>query len=130
VPWDKTPFVPRPSLIADPITAFGKPKPKNQQQERSSILDRINREAIKPDQRILNRPIDPYISTRDRTRERVLGQVRRQEQARSGEGGNPLITSKDSMDVVLHRLHHTTPAKYTHRHVIFSEPTLYKRYEY
>jgi hypothetical protein len=130
VPWDKTPFVPRPSLIADPITAFGKKKPKDQPKKRSSILDKINREAIKPDQKILNSPIEPYISTRDRTRERVLGEVRRQEQSRSGYGGNPLMTSKDSMDVVLHRLHKTSPAQYTHRHVIFSEPTIYKRYDY
>lgn len=123
VDWEKTPFVPRPSLIADPVTAFGKSKPRKQEQV--SILDRINREGIKPNQEILDRPIHPYISARDETRNRVLSEVRRNADIREGGGSAALITDKYSMDKVLPRLHNTAPIKTSHRQVFFVEPSKY-----
>lgn len=93
--------MPRPSLIADPITAFGKRKPRNEEQK--SILERINREGIRPNQEVLNRPIQPYISARDETRNRVLSEVRRSADIRAGGGSAALITDKFSMDNVLPR---------------------------
>lgn len=119
VDWEKVPFVPRPSLIADPFTAFGKRKPRNEQQK--SILDRINREGIKPNQDILNSPIQPYISARDETRNRVLGEMRRTMQSRDK------LTDKFSMDNILPRLHNTAPVKTAHRQVFFSEPSKYRK---
>ncbi|XP_031620976.1 uncharacterized protein CG45078-like isoform X4 [Contarinia nasturtii] len=123
VDWEKVPFVPRPSLIADPITAFGKRKPRCE--EKVSILDRINREGIKPNQEILDRPIHPYISARDATRNRVLGEVRRNADIREGGGSAALITDKFSMDKVLPRLHNTAAVKDPHRQVFFYEPSKY-----
>ncbi|XP_055324085.1 uncharacterized protein CG45078-like isoform X4 [Sitodiplosis mosellana] len=125
VDWEKTPFVPRPSLIADPITAFGKRKPRNE--EKVSILERINREGIKPNQEILDRPIHPYISARDATRNRVLSEVRRSADIREGGGSAALITDKFSMDKVLPRLHNKSQnaTKDPHRQVFFYEPSKY-----
>lgn len=123
VDWEKVPFVPRPSLIADPITAFGKRKPRNE--EKVSILDRINREGIKPNQEILERPIHPYISARDSTRNRVLSEVRRNADIRDGGGSAALITDKFSMDKILPRVHNTAAVKTPHRQVFFSEPSKY-----
>lgn len=121
--WEKVPFVPRPSLIADPITAFGKRKPRNE--VRQSILDRINREGIKPSQEVLNRPIQPYISARDSTRNRVYSEVRRNAGIREGGGSAALVTDKFNMDNVLPRLHNTAAVKLPHRHLFFVEPSKY-----
>lgn len=123
VNWEKVPFVPRPSLIADPITAFGKRKPRNE--EKISILQRINREGIKPSQEVLNRPIQPYISARDATRNRVLSEVRRNADVRDGGGSAAAITDKFSMDNVLPRLHNTAAVKSPHRRIFFVEPSKY-----
>lgn len=124
VDWEKVPFVPRPSLIADPITAFGKSKPRNEVKQ--SILQRINREGIKPSQEVLNRPIQPYISARDATRSRVLGEVRRNANIREGGGSAALVTDKFSMDNILPRLHNTAAVKAPHRHIFFVEPSKYQ----
>lgn len=123
VDWEKVPFVPRPSLIADPITAFGKRKPRSE--EKVSILDRINREGIKPNREILESPIHPYISARDSTRNRVLSEVRRNAEIREGGGSAALVTDKFSMDKILPRVHNTAAVKSTHRQVFFSEPSKY-----
>lgn len=88
-------------------------------------MDKINREGIKPNQEILNRPIHPYISARDETRSRVLGEVRRNADIRDGGGSAALITDKFSMDNILPRLHNTAAAKSPHRHVFFYEPSKY-----
>lgn len=114
------PFVPRPSLIADPITAFGKSKPRSE--EKRSILERINREAIKPSQAVLDSPIQPYISARDATRNRVLSEVRRTADVRDAGGSAALITDRFSMDNILPRLHNTSAVKAPHRQVFFVEP--------
>lgn len=121
VNWEKVPFVPRPSLIADPITAFGKRKPRSEEQ--ISILTKINREGIKPKAEILERPIHPYISARDSTRNRVLTEVRRNADIRDGGGSAALVTDKFSMDKILPRVHNTAAVKDPQRHVFFYEPS-------
>lgn len=122
VDWEKVPFVPRPSLIPDPVTAFGKRQPRKQ--ERVSILEAINREGIEPDPRILARPIDEYLSPRDRNRTRILNESVRKEHVRAtGQGPD-----RDNMDTVLRRLHGEAPVKPTRRHVIFFEPGYARSY--
>lgn len=122
--WEKVPFVPRPSLIADPITAFGKRK-SSKGAAKPSILDPINRARIRPSQEVLNRPIQPYISARDETRNRVLSEVRRFSETRNGGGSLAACTDKGSLDIVLPRLHNTTVVKTPHRQVFFVEPSKY-----
>lgn len=114
------PFVPRPSLIADPITAFGKSKPRDE--VRRSILEQINREAIRPNEAILNAPIQPYISARDSTRNRVMNEVRRAADIRDSGGCRPLITDKYSMDNLLPRVHNTASVRAPHRQIFYVEP--------
>lgn len=128
--WEKVPFVPRPSLIADPITAFGKRKPTNYEQpkKKPSILEIINREGIKPDPNVLNRPIAPYVSSREVTRNKVLEQVRKNAEKREQGGSAAIATDSHSMDLVLVRAHkassHTTPIKENHKRIFFvSDPT-------
>lgn len=122
VPWEKVPFVPRPSLIADPITAFGKRAPK--QEERRSILERINRDTIRPLPESKLRPLEPYVSTRDKNRERILQEVARQERVREAGGTHAITTQSSDMDLLLPRLHGTAaqPTKSPHRFVFFKEP--------
>lgn len=113
----------RPSLVADPITAFGKRQPKSQ--ERVSILSPINRAAIRPNPESSLRPIQPYISARDSTRNKVLGEVRRCSDLRSAGGSMSASTDRFSMDMVLPRLHQTAPVKEGHRRIFFVEPSKY-----
>ncbi|CAH0550496.1 unnamed protein product [Brassicogethes aeneus] len=93
IPWEKVPFVPRPSLVPDPITAFGKRKPDRPEPKRS-ILHPAEREKILPQAGILLEPPKPYVSARDQTREKVFESIRRQESHR-----------EESMDTLLPRLH-------------------------
>ncbi|RZC10189.1 hypothetical protein BDFB_012121 [Asbolus verrucosus] len=95
IPWEKVPFVPRPSLVPDPITAFGKKK-SNQDvvgTERKSILSPDEKAKIKP--KILMEPPKPYLSARDINREKILMSIQRQEST----------NKSNSMDVILPRLH-------------------------
>lgn len=117
--------MPRPSLIADPITAFGKRMPRGD--EKRSILEQINRAAIKPKQEILDAPIQPYISARDATRNRVLSEVRRAVNIRDAGGCTPLVTDKFSMDNVLPRVHNTAAVKAPHRQIFFVEPAKFSK---
>lgn len=90
------PFVPRPSLVPDPVTAFGKRRPQEEQQqrpERKSILSAEERAKIKP--KAYLEPIKPYVSAREATRERVLTGILRTHTQPNAE----------SMDYVLPRLH-------------------------
>lgn len=121
--WEKVPFVPRPSLVADPITAFGKRNPNGKGTTKTSILDPINRARIKPSQEVLNRPIQPYISARDATRNKVLGEVRRFSEIRNAGGSMAACTDRASMDILLPRLHNTSVVKTSHRQVFFTEPS-------
>lgn len=122
VDWEKVPTVPRPSLIADPITAFGKPRAKP---KHTSILDPINRANIKPDQRVLNAPLKPYISARDETRQRVFDEVRRNETVRSAGGSMAATTDKDSMDILLKRLHRAVPVQTSNHQYIMGSASRY-----
>lgn len=119
VDWEKVPFVPRPSLIAEPITAFGKKRPRHQ--DRPNILDPIQRANIKPSAEVLARPIEPYVSARDVTRNRVAQELRRNIELRQAGGCAAITTDARSMDVVLPRLHHTAAVKPVHRHICWVE---------
>uniref|UniRef100_U5ECR8 Uncharacterized protein n=1 Tax=Corethrella appendiculata TaxID=1370023 RepID=U5ECR8_9DIPT len=121
VDWDKVPFVPRPSLIPDPITAYGRKKPKRD--EYVSILKTINREAIQPDPEMLNCfTIYPYISARDQTREKVFSEMRRIQEIRDhGKSDNADI------NIILPRLHGTSNVQLPRRHLYFMEPTAHAR---
>lgn len=109
--------------MADPITAFGKRKPISQ--ERQSILTPINRAAIRPKPEGTLRPIQPYISARDMTRNKVLSEIRRCSDLRSAGGSMSASTDRQSMDVILPRLHQTAPVKEAHRRIFFVEPSKY-----
>lgn len=98
------------------MTAYGKVQPRKQQYV--SILEAINREGIEPDPRILARPIDDYLSPRDRNRERILNESARREYSRATGHSSEL----DNMDTVLRRLHCEAPVRQQRRHVIFFEP--------
>lgn len=113
----------RPSLVADPITAFGKRKPMTQ--ERESILTPINRAAIRPKPEATLRPIQPYISARDATRNKVLSELRRCSELRGAGGSVSASTDRQSMDILLPRLHQTAPMKDAHRRIFFVEPSKY-----
>jgi hypothetical protein len=102
------PFVARPSLIADPITAFGKRKPLNNQapsaRHEVSIVRRLKAEIV-PKAESQLRPLQPYKSPRDITREKVLNEIRHHQNIRESGGIQPYLTDKTSLDVVLPRLH-------------------------
>lgn len=111
MPWEKVPFVPRPSLIADPITAFGKKKslfPEDEHKRRASsgpsIVQRIKAE-VKPKPLSQLRPLDEYKSPRDQTRDRVRNEIHRQQKIRESGGLTPYFTDNQSMDMVLPRVH-------------------------
>ncbi|XP_073812504.1 uncharacterized protein CG45078-like isoform X4 [Musca autumnalis] len=104
IDWEKCPFVPRPSLISDPITAFGRREPEHLKQ-RNSILDPINKAAIKPNYRVLSEPIQPYVPARDKNRDRILNMVRRHIDTVEAGGNTAARTSNDSLDTVLPRVH-------------------------
>lgn len=112
--------MPRPSLIADPVTAFGKKKPRDE--ARKSVLERINREKIAPLPESKLRPLQPYVSTRDLNRERILAEVARQGRKREAGGSGAIVTANDDMDLLLPRLHGTSTVKNQKRHVYFAEP--------
>lgn len=97
--------MPRPSLIADPVTAFGSKRSIEREQRKKSILDPINRASIKPSYRVLNEPIRPYVSARDQNRERILGMVRNHIDTVEAGGNISAGTARDSLDAVLPRMH-------------------------
>lgn len=98
IPWDKVPFVPRPSLVPDPVTAFGKRKPDRK-------VDAVGKLVLTPGERakirpkVLLEPVRPYVSARDSTREKVFDVLRRRDLVPKE------LPSSDAMDVVLPRLH-------------------------
>ncbi|XP_020814629.1 uncharacterized protein CG45078 isoform X3 [Drosophila serrata] len=104
IDWEKVPFVPRPSLISDPVTAFGVRRPDHERRKHS-ILDPINRAAIKPNYRLAYEPIEPYVSTRDKNRTRILGMVRQHIDTVEAGGNTAARTFRDSLDSQLPRLH-------------------------
>ncbi|SPP83221.1 Hypothetical predicted protein, partial [Drosophila guanche] len=104
IDWEKVPFVPRPSLISDPVTAFGVRRAEHEQRKRF-ILDPINKAAIKPNYKIAYEPIEPYVSTRDKNRTRILSLVRQHIDTVEAGGNTAARTSRDSLDSQLPRLH-------------------------
>nr|CAH7724286.1 unnamed protein product [Callosobruchus chinensis] len=97
IPWEKVPFVPRPSLVADPVTAFGKKKqeenPYEARGKSRSILHPEERAKIKP--KAYLEPIKPYVSAREATKEKVFSGILR----------NQMAPNSDAMDHVLPRVH-------------------------
>lgn len=105
IPWDKVPFVPRPSLVPDPVTAYGKRKTttiindNNNNNNNSLLIDKkwydkpkitspSERAKIKP--KLLLNELAPYKSARDLTREKVF---------------NAILKEQETMDNVLPKLH-------------------------
>ncbi|GJQ66461.1 hypothetical protein Trydic_g4461 [Trypoxylus dichotomus] len=110
IPWEKVPFVPRPSLVPDPITAHGKRKvEKKETVVERIVLSPLEKEKIRP--KTLIQPLKPYVSARDQTREKVFSLIRR-DNAKPGS-----LPSNDAMDVVLPKLHRLaeSPRYYTVR---------------
>ncbi|XP_055377953.1 uncharacterized protein CG45078-like isoform X6 [Condylostylus longicornis] len=110
IPWDKVPFVPRPALVADPITAFGrrdnsKYSDRYSRANNNSILDPANRALIKPSAKVLAQPIKPYVSAREKTRERVFKLVDEHTKQIEAGGNTAASAFRDSIDFVLPRLH-------------------------
>ncbi|CAH4031459.1 unnamed protein product [Pieris brassicae] len=108
--WEKVPFVPRPSLVPDPVTAFGR---KARPGARVSVLDPTVRQNILPKPESKLAPLAPYVSPRDQTRARVLAAVGQRERAYEAD---PLGTPRDHMDVLLAQAH-GRPQHTPHRHV-------------
>ena len=106
IPWEKVPFVPRPSLIADPITAFGRRKPKQEdlQRREGSIVSRLNRE-IKAKPEMYLRPLEDIRSPREQTRDKVYNEIRHHQRIRESGGLTTYFTDNQSLDVILPRLH-------------------------
>lgn len=97
-------------MIADPITAFGKRKPLFQDQgsrREGSIVQRLKAE-IKPKPESHLRPLEPYKTPRDLTREKVSNEIRYHQRVRESGGISSYLTDKQSLDVVLPRLHGST----------------------
>nr|XP_022913084.1 uncharacterized protein CG45078-like isoform X12 [Onthophagus taurus] len=98
IPWEKVPFVPRPSLVPDPVTAFGRRKPEEQQQVvRKIILSPLEKARIRPKTNLSE--LKPYVSAREQTKQRVLSMINKKESV-PGE-----LPGSDAMDVVLPKIH-------------------------
>lgn len=118
IPWEKVPFVPRPSLVPDPVTAFGKRATQREQPKAEKlVITPLNKASIRP--KILILPPKPYQSPRDATRERVFDIIRKQDLIPKE------LPSTDAMDVVLPKVHKSRPAAPYHRRIIYSAPELY-----
>lgn len=133
IPWEKVPFVPRPALIADPVTAFGKKANKYdvaaaaaiRRSAPPSILDPRMKAAIKPDRKVLESPIKPYVSAREKNRERILNMVDRYFTTVETGGAISSGTSNNSIDVILPQRHRSIVEHTYHRRPFFYEPTKY-----
>lgn len=110
--------MPRPSLVPDPVTAFGRrAKPGT----RSSVLEPVASQNIAPMAEAKLAPLAAYVSPRDRTRSRVLAAVGQRERAFEAA---PLGTPRDHMDVLLAQAH-GRPQQAPHRHVFYSNYATY-----
>lgn len=112
------PFVPRPSLVPDPVTAFGR---RARPGARPSVLDPVVQQNIAPKPEAKLAPLAPYVSPREQTRTRVLAAVGQRERAFEAA---PLGTPRDHMDVVLAAAH-GRPQRAPHRHVFYSNYASY-----
>lgn len=116
--WEKVPFVPRPSLVPDPVTAFGR---RTKPGTRASVLDPVTKQNIPPKPESKLAPLAPYVSPREQTRARVLSTVGQRERAFEAD---PLGTPRDHMDVLLAQAH-GRPLHAAHRHVYYSNYATY-----
>lgn len=116
--WEKVPFVPRPSLVPDPVTAFGR---RARPGTRASVLEPVTSQNIAPMAEAKLAPLAPYVSPRDRTRSRVLAAVGQRERAFEAA---PLGTPRDHMDLLLAQAH-GRPQHSPHRHVFYSNYASY-----
>lgn len=116
--WEKVPFVPRPSLVPDPVTAFGR---RTRPGARASVLDPVIKQNIAPKPESKLAPLAPYVSPREQTRARVLAAVGQRERAFEAD---PLGTPRDHMDVLLAQAH-GRPLHAAHRHVYYSNYASY-----
>lgn len=125
IPWEKVPFVPRPSLVPDPVTAFSKRPsaastvPNRAEKLVITPLTPLRRAAIRP-QAVLppELPPRPYVSPRDATRERVMDVMRKKDLVPKE------LPASDAMDVVLPKLYKTiqkTPPPTYKRRIIYSK---------
>lgn len=110
------PFVARPSLVPDPVTAFGK-----RAHTRPSILEPVVRQNIAPSGEYKLAPLAPYVSPREQTRARVLAAVGQRERAFEAD---PLGTPRDHMDLLLAHSH-GRPTRSPHRQVFYSNYASY-----
>lgn len=94
-------------MIADPITAFGKRKPLTQDhvtRREGSIVQRLKAE-IKPKPQSHLPPLEAYKTPRDLTRDKVANEIRYHQRVRESGGITPYLTDKQSLDVILPRIH-------------------------
>lgn len=110
--------MPRPSLVPDPVTAFGR---RTRPGARASVLEPVTKQNIAPMAESKLRPLAPYVSPRERTRERVLASIGQRERAYEAD---PLGTPRDHMDVVLAAAH-GLPQHAARRHVFYSNYASY-----
>ncbi|XP_030380848.1 uncharacterized protein CG45078 isoform X1 [Scaptodrosophila lebanonensis] len=97
IDWEKVPFVPRASLVPNPVTAFGIQR-RDQDQRKPSILIPANQAAIRPNNKILHQPIDPYVSTRDKNRSRIRGLIREHIDTQEMDANRAARTSRVNID--------------------------------
>lgn len=96
----------RPSLIADPVTAFGKRNPLICIKGRrgGSIVSKLKAEIIPKPQSQLQ-PLEPYKSPREHTREKVFNEIRYHQKVSESGGITSYLTDKRSLDIVLPQIH-------------------------
>ncbi|KAF5280079.1 hypothetical protein FQA39_LY18163 [Lamprigera yunnana] len=101
IPWEKVPFVPRPSLVPEPVTAFGRRsavvEEKEKKQREVIVIKPLDKARIRP--KLILPQRKPYIDPREETRERVFSAIRKEDLLPRE------LPSGDAMDVVLPKLH-------------------------
>lgn len=115
IPWEKVPTVPRPSLVPDPVTAFGKRPPAyvlQSSRPEKMIITPLRKASIRPS--VLIMPVKPYVSPRDATREHVFDILRNRDLVPKE------LPSSDAMDVVLPKLHKPHPVPSYRRRLVYS----------
>lgn len=104
--------------MPDPVTAYGR---RGRPGARASVLDPVVKQNIAPKPEAKLAPLAPYVSPRERTRERVLASIGQRERAYAAD---PLGTPRDHMDVLLAQAH-GRPEHSSRRHVFYSNYASY-----
>uniref|UniRef100_A0A1Y1LAP3 Uncharacterized protein n=1 Tax=Photinus pyralis TaxID=7054 RepID=A0A1Y1LAP3_PHOPY len=101
IPWEKVPSVPRPSLIPDPVTAFGRRPAAVEELEKKKrdviVIKPLDKARIRP--KLILPQRKHYIDPREETRERVFAALRKEDLLPRE------LPRGDAMDVVLPKLH-------------------------